>query len=254
VTARAAVQPPQPQPELLRIGDLAERAGVPIPTIKYYIREGLLPPPPVKTGRTMAYYDADYLERLRLVKRLREEHFLPVRVIRAVLAERGREPLDAPDRDLLERVAPGFLARIAPDAAPATRDQLLAEHHLDGDDLQTLEEMGLIGETAPGGARAYGADDRALLAAFDALEAAGVDRQRFPVEGMGHYVELLGELSRREVRTFLHHASDLPPADLEALAVRALALTEPLLTLIRKKLIRRALRAEISPARTEEKP
>lgn len=254
MTARPAAQPPQPQPELLRIGDLAERSGVPIPTIKYYIREGLLPPAPVKTGRTMAYYDAEYLERLRLVKTLREEHFLPVRVIRAVLAERGNEPLDARDREVLERVAPGFLARIAPVAAPATRDELLAEHHLDGDDLATLEEMGLIGEASDAGERSYGADDRALLAAFDALEAAGIDRQRFPVEGMGHYVELLGELSRREVRTFLHHASDLPPADLEALAVRALALTEPLLTLIRKKLIRRALRAEISPAQSEEKP
>ena len=245
-----------PKPELLRIGDLAERSGVPIPTIKYYIREGLLPPPPVKTGRTMAYYDAEYLERLRLVRRLREEHFLPVRVIRAVLAERGHEPLEASDRELLERVAPGFLARIGPNAAPATRAELLAEHHLEDDDLATLEEMGLIGEVSDDahGVRSYGADDRELLAAFDALEAAGIDRQRFPVEGMGHYVELLGELSRREVRTFLHHASDLPPADLEALAVRALALTEPLLTLIRKKLIRRALRAEISPAKTEEKP
>ena len=63
---------------------------------------------------------------------------------------------------------------------------------------------------------------------------------------MGHYVELLGELSRREVRTFLQRAHDLDPADLEALAARALALTEPILALIRKKLILRALRAELS--------
>jgi DNA-binding transcriptional MerR regulator len=245
---------PTLKPELLRIGDLADRSGVPIPTIKYYIREGLLPPPPVKTGRTMAYYDAEYLERLRLVRTLREEHFLPVRVIRAVLAERGAEPLTDEDRELLARAAPGFLARIAPVAAPATREELLAEHGVGARDLATLEEMGLIGEAADGdsGERRYDADDRALLAAFDALEAAGVNRERFPVEGMGHYVELLGELSRREVRTFLHHASDLPPPELEALAARALALTEPIIALIRKKLIQRALRAELTPVRPKE--
>src|SRR3972149_6962481 len=82
----------------LRIGELAERAGgagVPVPTIKYYIREGVLPPPPVKTGRTMGYYDLPYLERLMLVRRLREDHYLPLRVIRAVLVEPGDKPLGA---------------------------------------------------------------------------------------------------------------------------------------------------------------
>jgi len=233
------------QGELLRIGDLAERSGVPIPTIKYYIREGLLPPPPLKTGRTMAYYDAEYLERLRLVRRLREEHFLPVRVIRAVLAERGAEPLDPGDQELLRRTVPGFLARVAPAAAPATRQELMTTYGVDADELGTLEEMELVGEVGDG-ERRYGADDRALLGAMAALQAAGVSRERFPVEGMGHYVELLGELSRREVRTFLQRAHDLDPADLEALAARALALTEPILALIRKKLILRALRAELS--------
>ena len=235
--------------ELLRIGDLAERSGVPIPTIKYYIREGLLPPPPLKTGRTMAYYDAEYLERLRLVRTLREEHFLPIRVIRAVLAERGAEPLSARDRDLLARAAPGFLARIAPPPVAVSRDELVAESGMPPEDFAMLEEMGLIGE-ADGAGRRYGADDRAFLAALRALEAAGVDRTRFPLEGMGHYVELLGELSRREVRTFLHHASDLPAPELEGLAERALALTEPIISLLRKKLILRALRAEL--ARTKE--
>lgn len=244
----------KPQPaDLLRIGDLAERSGVPIPTIKYYIREGLLPAAPIKTGRTMAYYDLDYLERLRLVRTLREEHFLPIRVIRAVLAERGDEPLDRRDRDLLARVAPGFLARIAPPPGQVTRAELLAESGLGEGELAMLEEMGLIGESQPaGGARRYGADDRALVGAMRALEAAGLARSRFPLEGMGHYIELLGELSRREVRTFLHHASDLPVSELEALAARALALTEPLLAIVRKKLILRALRAELS--RTQEKP
>ena len=44
--------PPQ---ELLRISELAERAEVPVATVRHYLREGLLPEP-VKTSRNMAYY------------------------------------------------------------------------------------------------------------------------------------------------------------------------------------------------------
>jgi DNA-binding transcriptional MerR regulator len=233
--------------ELLRIGELAERAGVTVATIKYYIREGLLPPPSVKTGRTMGYYDLAYLDRLRLVRRLREEHYLPVRVIRTILAERGDEPLAPDDAELLARVAPGVLARLAPTAAaPATRAELAARFGVRADEMAMLEEMGLIG--------AGDADDLALLATMSALEAAGLDRTHFPIEGMGHYVELLGELARREVRNFTHHGADLGASALENLAVRALALTEPLIAIIRKKLVLRAVRAELARLHKEDTP
>src|SRR5262245_24503969 len=106
----------------MKIGELAKRAGVSIATIKYYIREGLLPSAPVKTGRTMAYYDHDYLERLLLVRRLREEHFLPVRVIRTVLREHGDEPLTTLESRLLDRIGERVAKKL--DAPPADLSQL----------------------------------------------------------------------------------------------------------------------------------
>src|SRR5882672_3579436 len=124
----------------MRIGELAERAGVSIATIKFYIREGLLPPASKKTGRTMAFYDQAYLERLQLVRSLREEHFLPLRVIRAVLAERGARPLDRRDREILGRVAPDFLSRLAATAGThATRAELVAGTELSSEELAMLE-------------------------------------------------------------------------------------------------------------------
>src|SRR5438105_1484381 len=42
--------------DLIRIGELARRAGVNRGTVQHYLREGLLPRP-VKTHRNMAYYD-----------------------------------------------------------------------------------------------------------------------------------------------------------------------------------------------------
>jgi DNA-binding transcriptional MerR regulator len=86
-----------PAKELLKISELAERADVPVATVRHYLREGLLPEP-VKTSKNMAYYPPEFVERIRTIKRLQEERFMPLRVIRdAVLAER------TPKEELLKR-------------------------------------------------------------------------------------------------------------------------------------------------------
>ena len=52
--------------------------------MRHYLREGLLPEP-VKTSRNMAYYPPEFVERIRLIKQLQEERFMPLRVIRDLL-------------------------------------------------------------------------------------------------------------------------------------------------------------------------
>ena len=64
------------------INQLAERAGVTVRTIRYYVNEGLLPPPQTK-GRYSAY-DEDYLYRIRLIK-FYKESYLPLSRIREQL-------------------------------------------------------------------------------------------------------------------------------------------------------------------------
>jgi len=63
----------------LLIGDLAQRAGVSVRTIRYYINEGLLPSPEIKGRYT--YYSENYLFRLELIRRLKDS-FLPLKEIR----------------------------------------------------------------------------------------------------------------------------------------------------------------------------
>ena len=72
--------------DLLRMGELAEASGVPAPTIKHYLREGLLPEP-VKTSRNMAYYPPEFVDRIKLIKQLQEERFMPLKAIKSVLDE-----------------------------------------------------------------------------------------------------------------------------------------------------------------------
>ncbi len=70
------------------MSELAERSGVSAGTIRYYLREGLLGggEDVVRTSRNMAYYPPEYVQRIALIKRLQEERFMPLRVIRSALA------------------------------------------------------------------------------------------------------------------------------------------------------------------------
>ncbi|MEU8984066.1 MerR family transcriptional regulator [Streptomyces sp. NPDC048309] len=68
----------------MRLAALSERSGVPIATIKYYLREGLLAPGR-RIGATTADYDEGHLRRLRLVRALIQDGQVPVATTREVL-------------------------------------------------------------------------------------------------------------------------------------------------------------------------
>ncbi|HEX2032016.1 MAG TPA: MerR family transcriptional regulator [Actinomycetota bacterium] len=68
----------------MRISELSAASGVPIPTIKFYLREGLLAPG-VKAGQTQAEYSEAHVRRLRLIRTLLEAGRMRVRDVRTVL-------------------------------------------------------------------------------------------------------------------------------------------------------------------------
>jgi DNA-binding transcriptional MerR regulator len=81
---------------VVRISELARRSGVPVATIKYYLREGLLPGGEL-TSATQATYADEHVARLRLIRALTVSGGLSVAVTKSVL-----EAIDAPGPDPLE--------------------------------------------------------------------------------------------------------------------------------------------------------
>lgn len=82
----------------MRIAELSSRSGTSIPTIKYYLREGLLPAG-TATGRNQADYGEDHLRRLRLIRALIDVGGLSVAAARDVLA--AVDVAELPDHHLL---------------------------------------------------------------------------------------------------------------------------------------------------------
>lgn len=90
----------------MRVSELSERAGVPLATIKFYIREGLLPAGQ-STGRNQAEYSADHLERLTLIRALRDDACLSVAAIARALraADSAKDEFVRAAIDAIERPA-----------------------------------------------------------------------------------------------------------------------------------------------------
>ncbi|MFE9748495.1 MerR family transcriptional regulator [Saccharothrix saharensis] len=78
----------------MRIAELSRRSGVPVATIKYYLREGLLPAGEL-TSPNQARYSDDHLHRLRLVRAMVEVGGLSIAAVREVLGA-----LDDPEKSL----------------------------------------------------------------------------------------------------------------------------------------------------------
>jgi DNA-binding transcriptional MerR regulator len=68
----------------MRVSELSRASGVPLPTIKYYLREGLLHRGET-TSPNQARYDESHLRRLRLIRALLEIGAMPVATVRNVL-------------------------------------------------------------------------------------------------------------------------------------------------------------------------
>ncbi len=73
----------------MRLAELSQRADVPRSTIKFYIREGLLAPGAVH-AKNQASYGSQHLERLELIRALREVAGLPLEAVARVTAQLDR--------------------------------------------------------------------------------------------------------------------------------------------------------------------
>jgi DNA-binding transcriptional MerR regulator len=80
----------------MRIAELSRQSGVPVPTIKYYVREGLLPRGE-RTSPNQAEYNERHVRRLRLIRALVEVGDLSIAETRDVLAS-----IDSPGKTLHE--------------------------------------------------------------------------------------------------------------------------------------------------------
>jgi DNA-binding transcriptional MerR regulator len=191
---------------LLKMRELSDASGVSAGTIKHYLREGLLPEP-VRTSRNMAYYPPDFVDRIRLIKQLQEERFMPLKMIKGVLdkdPERARRLVELEDR-VLER------ALAAESSRRVSATELRRRYEVPKEVLERLAELGVLSPSS----RGYSASDVRIVEAITRFRAGGYDeRIGFTVYDTLRYKRALDELVKEEVHVLMDRlAGEMPTED-----------------------------------------
>jgi DNA-binding transcriptional MerR regulator len=240
------------QHDLLRMRELAEAAGVSAGTIKHYLREGLLPEP-IKTSRNMAYYPREFVERVKLIKQLQEERFLPLKVIKEIL-ENGEQG-EGPERlraliELEDRVLERALGR---QDARALSDREVSERYgLPAEALDRLERLEVLSPQVRNGGRRYGPDDVQIIEAVSRMRASGYSQALgFTVYDTLIYKRNLERLVREEVGVMMERlVGEMEPDEAAELLERAVEPMRDLVAAMRAKLLIAELRARRAAQRS----
>jgi DNA-binding transcriptional MerR regulator len=194
-----------PAQALLKISELADRAEVPVATVRHYLREGLLPEP-VKTSRNMAYYPPEFAERIRLIKQLQEERFMPLRVIRELLDSAGgdveRLRALADTGDLL------VVRALAPEGERTPEEEILKRFEIPERALGRLSDLGVLTPTEDG----YSQSDLRIIEAVAKFRAAGWNETTgFGARDVARLMEGLEPVIADELHLLVERFSALDP-------------------------------------------
>jgi DNA-binding transcriptional MerR regulator len=196
----------------VKISELSQESGVPIPTIKFYLREGLLAPGAVLNARESSY-DNTHLRRVRLIRGLVQVTGASIGQVRQLL-----DIIETPDRSAIEVVGRASAALSSRQAEPvsdaAGRDAATAATEA------LLDRLGM--GYVPGSANL-----RMLAAALELADQVGLPSTD---EHLAAYVRAAREAARADF-------DRIPwddPQEAAEWAVLGTVLYEPILAVLRR--------------------
>jgi DNA-binding transcriptional MerR regulator len=194
--------PDEPRTKKLKMKDLERATGVGREAIRFYIREGLLPEPE-RPARNVAWYDESFVERIVLIKRLQHESYLPLSVIKSIVAGEAT-PSPAEVRTLLDLYAK-LPAAARGNTASADRklSELAKSVGLPSSEILAIAKTGAIEIVTRDGDQWLDARDAAIVATWAESRAAGYREDLgYTADTLRTYVEFCRWLVREELRQF----------------------------------------------------
>lgn len=208
-----------------RIDELAQRSGTSVDTIRYYQREGLLPPAR-RSGRASVYGVA-HLRALELIHDLQERHFSLAAI--KTITDEGR-------LGLVE-------ALFAPSERTYTREQLLQESRVDPELLADLEAVDLLASPDEKGRDGYDSLDLRTLEAVRGLLDLGMPRPMV-VHLARTYVGHVTAMQEEVLSLFARDDGPVPTEQRQAFESRAageIDVLQPLVETLLENIHRRAV-------------
>lgn len=228
----------------LRMKDLVERTGASREAIRFYINEGLLPEPK-KTSRNMAWYGREHVERLRYIRALQDEHYLPLKAIRAVLNGEDQQQFTDHQRHQFEILRRRIQAEHAGEARRPFA-QVAAELGLSVDECDAVREIGIVNAD-----NTVGPQDQELIQLWVSNRVHGLTPERgFSPRDIGIVQDAVDVLFKAELAMFTQRLGDMDDEELAQLLDRVI----PNINRVFALLYERKLRAFLEQTNRGETP
>lgn len=239
-------------PARLKMKDLERATGVGREAIRFYIREGVLPEP-VRPARNVAWYDASFVERIQLIKRLQSERFLPLEMIKGLVG--AAELPSAQEVDTLlaldGKLTP---AREKAPSAPETPAHLAERVGVPAAELRELARHGAIEITTRNGKQWIEGRSIEIAETWARMRTNGYsDALGFGPENVALAVQSLEWLAREQLRLFTRQVTGRIDEDSSRrLAEVGLDCVPKLVALLHESALLRLIARGNLPAPTEE--
>jgi DNA-binding transcriptional MerR regulator len=225
-----------------RMKDLCDRTGMPRQAIHFYIQQGLLPQGK-KTGRNMAYYGEEHVQRVLLIRKLQHERFLPLKAIKVLLDEQTsgftREQLSFLE-DLRARLGGRLSAARSAPVSTCQVTPLLARSNVPRADFDQLVALGVLGVGRDEHDEAIIAEESAwIVELWGSVRAIGFSPENgFSVADFAIYEESVTSLFQRETEMLKARFAKLDPELAARMIERALPLLNDFLARYHATLVR----------------
>lgn len=203
----------------MKISELSRRSGVPLATVKFYLRERLLPAG-AASGPNQADYGPEHLRRLALIRTLKDVGGLSIAQLRQVIAV-----VEQPEASVWEALGAGIDALSGPERpAPSTDEAADSRARADAEVTAFLTRRGW--RARPG-----------ATAKDDLVDAVAAVRQvldpEMPLDALEGYAQAVEGLAAAEIA---HMADRMRGDATEALqaAIAGTVLFEPVIVALRR--------------------
>ncbi|MFP4650593.1 MAG: MerR family transcriptional regulator [Desulfobacterales bacterium] len=211
----------------MKIGELVKKTGVSKETIHYYIREGVLPKPP-KTGKNKADYGWHYVEQIRLIKALRRNYFLPISVIKKLIAKHKNQ---TPEDRVSFKFVTEFIRPLDQlfSGEVRGREAFIEATGISRKWLDKMEQWRIVTAEQRDGVSCYSRDDVIIGKLLVDMERAGVGpKDGFNPEELRQLIDMLRDLVAKNVKRNVERLTGQDPdqADLEQFSRQGTQATE----------------------------
>jgi DNA-binding transcriptional MerR regulator len=189
----------------MRIGELVKQTGVPKETIHFYLREGLIRKPR-RSGTHTADYTAAHVDRILLIKELRDSFFLPIPEIKKILKRNRRQsPSEQAVSDLHNKYFRPLDRLLATEVVG--RDAFRQATGIGRKWLAAMEDWGIISAQVKNGEPVYSRDDLIIGRLMVDMDRLGFGpKNGYDPEELKRIADFIRRFVRSSHREYYHHS------------------------------------------------